>query len=286
MEKQNKPTILVPVDFSEIADFAIEHAIGCSIGFGAKIVLLHVVDSKTKSRLQASGDVKSATNQKLQSLAEKISSKTGHECEFIAREGSIFTTISEVATEIAATFIIMGTHGRHGLQYITGSFAIKVVTSAPCPVLVVQKSPYNKEGYKNIIFPIEKSAQVRQKVKWAIYFCKKFNGVVHFFPKYESDEFFKKRIMPIIKQIKSVFDKNAVPYTDKVSDPKGPAYLKQIFNYSKEKNGDLIIIMTNPDKFLPTFMVSTTDEKIIFNEHKIPVLCVNPKDLDIKIIGL
>ena len=48
-------------------------------------------------------------------------------------------TIVRVAQERAADLIVMGTHGRTGLQHVLlGSVAEKVVRLAPCPVLTVR----------------------------------------------------------------------------------------------------------------------------------------------------
>ena len=56
----------------------------------------------------------------------------------MAREGPARTGILDVAREIGADLIVMGTHGRSGFQHaLLGSVAERVVHHSPCPVLVV-----------------------------------------------------------------------------------------------------------------------------------------------------
>jgi nucleotide-binding universal stress UspA family protein len=58
-------------------------------------------------------------------------------------------TIVRLARERAADLIVMGTHGRTGLQHVLlGSVAEKVVRLAPCPVLTVRHRPGTAEGQR------------------------------------------------------------------------------------------------------------------------------------------
>ena len=56
-------------------------------------------------------------------------------------------TIVRVAQERGADLIVMGTHGRTGLQHVLlGSVAEKVVRLAPCPVLTVRDKNPGRSG--------------------------------------------------------------------------------------------------------------------------------------------
>jgi nucleotide-binding universal stress UspA family protein len=56
----------------------------------------------------------------------------------VVRQGSAWREIDDVAREMRADLIVLGTHGRRGVaRVILGSVAEKVVRTSPVPVLTV-----------------------------------------------------------------------------------------------------------------------------------------------------
>ncbi|MCK4638626.1 MAG: hypothetical protein KAT33_04345, partial [Bacteroidales bacterium] len=53
-------------------------------------------------------------------------------------------------------------------------------------------------------------------------------------------------------------------------------FTKQLLTYAVQNNADLIMIMTGPDMYSPDFDLGLWDEKIMFNQAQIPVMCINP----------
>src|SRR6056297_765881 len=101
MEKADKP-IIVPWDFTHVAQNAFLHALNFSKTLGSAIALLHIVDD----------DKDIPKKEKvLEETASKLSKEFGKRPHCIVKEGSIFTTIGEVAKQYNAEMIIMGTHG-------------------------------------------------------------------------------------------------------------------------------------------------------------------------------
>ena len=118
---EKKAIILVPTDFSEAADTAINHAATFASVSGDEIRLIHIVNKDTKLKLKKAGESLDDLNAKLQAQVAEVKSKYGVKADSHLREGSIFSTIGEVAEEISARLLIMGTHGVVGLQHITGA---------------------------------------------------------------------------------------------------------------------------------------------------------------------
>ena len=274
-----KNIVLVPTDFSEVCANAARQAIDTAKLLNFKVVLLHVVNSETKAYLKEEKLPDEAIVQQLKVLAEELKSQSGVEVEFLAREGSIFTTISNVANEIGANMIYLGTHGKTGIQHFTGSFALKVVTSSTVPVVVVQDRPVDK-GYKNIVLPITSNVCTAEKAAWAIYISKEFNTTIHILVIGDAGDL----IYESAHEIARIFDKNGVTYTFKEAE-KHSQFAKQTIDYATSNNANLIMIMTHPDKVLPLFLLGSYDEEIIFNTSQIPVLCVNPRELEFDLVG-
>jgi len=272
METKMNNIVLVPTDFTEVGDNAVNQAVEAAKFLKFKVVLLHVIDKVTKSQLKKENQADEAVQQKLDEIVAEIRNTHGIEAEGIAKEGSIFTTISEVAQDLGANLLYMGTHGKVGVQHITGSWALKVVTSSPAPVIVVQKRSF-KEGYKNIVLPITSDSGPWEKTKWASYISTQFNSRIHIY------QMFGEVIDGAVKQITDYFKQNKVEYTIKVTD-KNTNFSKQVIDYSTSINADLIMIMTDPDQSLAKFILGSWDEAIIFNSSQIPVMCINPRKFE------
>jgi len=61
------------------------------------------------------------------------------EYQVLIKEGEAFYEIIQVARLESADLIVMGTHGRTGLDHVLfGSTAERVVRKAPCPVMTVR----------------------------------------------------------------------------------------------------------------------------------------------------
>ena len=274
-----KNIVLVPTDFSEVCANAAGQAIETAKLLNFKVVLLHVVNAETKAYLKEEKLPEEAIVQQLKALAEKLKSESGVEVEFLAREGSIFNTISDVANEIGANLVYLGTHGKAGIQHFTGSFALKVVTSSTVPVVVVQNRPVDK-GYNDIVLPITSDVCTPEKAAWATYISKEFNAKIHILVIGDAGDL----IYESAHEIARIFDKNGVTYTFKEAE-KHSQFAKQTIDYATSNNTNLIMIMTHPDKALPLYLLGSYDEEIIFNTTQIPVLCVNPRELEFDLIN-
>jgi nucleotide-binding universal stress UspA family protein len=275
-----KNIVLVPTDFSEVCTNAASQAIDTAKLLNFKVVLLHVVNSETKAYLKEENLPEESIIHRLKVLAEELQSQNGVVVEYLSREGSIFTTISNVADEIGANLIYLGTHGKAGIQHFTGSFALKVVTSSTVPVVVVQKRPVDK-GYNDIVLPITSDLCTPEKAAWAIYISKEFKATIHILVIGDAGDL----IYESAHEIARLFDKNGVAYTFKEAE-KHSHFSKHTIDYATSNNSDLIMIMTHPDnKVVPSFILGSYDEEIIFNTTQIPVLCVNPRELNFDLIG-
>ena len=187
-EKHN--LVIVTYDFTDEANCAMNHASHVAKITGANVALVHIINHDSKSKFKAgSASVESVIEQKLKTICEKNTNDTGIKTFSILREGSIFSTIAAITQETKAKLVVLGTHGVRGMQHVLGAFALKVVTSSPAPVIIVQAKAITPAGYNPIILPIDESVETKQKSHQAILFAKENNAVVHIFSKYEKDEY-------------------------------------------------------------------------------------------------
>ena len=118
--EENKKLIIVPWDFTNVAESALAHAAKISRMIGSEICLLHIVDPGIK--VKAEGEKKIL----LRHVAEENSRKYNLNIVSEIVKGSIFTSIAEFANskDKEASLVVMGTHGMKGMQKLTGSWAL------------------------------------------------------------------------------------------------------------------------------------------------------------------
>jgi len=146
--------VLVPLDFSVHARKALRHGRGLARQFGAKLILLHVVEPMVyPSDLgytpvlseELTAEVQQEAESRLRAAVETERAQ-GIECEGLLRFGRPYLEIAAVAEELGVDLIVLTTHGYTGLKHVVlGSTAERVVRHAPCPVLVVRE----KKGKKS-----------------------------------------------------------------------------------------------------------------------------------------
>lgn len=139
--------ILYATDFSESSGPAADYAGYLARLTGAEIHVLHVVGEladQRKNMVQPESfailekEVEIHAVQEMESFCrEKFGSDVRYESEVVL--GSPFQRILAIARELPADLIVMGTHGRTGLEHvIVGSTAERVVRRSPVPVLTVR----------------------------------------------------------------------------------------------------------------------------------------------------
>jgi nucleotide-binding universal stress UspA family protein len=283
MESESNNVILVASDFTPIGEYAVDNAIAMAKLLNYKICVLHVINQATKTALKKENKSLEFIYDKLKEITGKINKEHGIECDFVAKEGSIFSAIAEVADTIGAAYLFIGTHGKKGIQMLLGSFALKVVKSSPVPIFVLQKLSDGIK-FKDIVFPLDNAMGSKQKVKWAITLHKQFQSTFHIMCMNPSDAYMRNRLRADLNQVKRILEKHNIPHTETFQDHK-ISFPKQVVSFAKEKNADFIMISTDPDK-ISWSLWGSDDERIIYNQEKIPVMCINAQDLKVIIGGL
>lgn len=256
---------LVPTDFTSVADCALEHALSVAKTVNGHVTLLHVI-GKANERQNA--------QTKLAEAAQKASQLSGITVDTVVKEGNIFDDIGGVAESLGAKLIFMGTHGVKGMQHIMGSYAVKVFTNSNVPFVVVQERGI-RNGYKNIVLPMDLSKESKQKLDLTIKMATYFGAKVHIFSQHENDEFVKKSIMLNTNYAKNELKKHNIDFDIQEAPEKGN-FVKQMLAYAKNSDADLIAVVNSQERGVHELLHGTAERETITNEAQIPVLMVNP----------
>jgi nucleotide-binding universal stress UspA family protein len=139
--------ILCPVDFSPSSDHALEYACAFAEAYQAELKLIHVFEASVSpysySELELPNpELMQNLQEDFRQRLENLAGRARERCPQVYHEmlfGKPFTEIIAAAREWHADVIVMGTHGRTGIEHLLiGSVAEKVVRKSPCPVLTVR----------------------------------------------------------------------------------------------------------------------------------------------------
>jgi nucleotide-binding universal stress UspA family protein len=143
----NFKTILFATDFSEGSDFAFQTALSMARKYESKLIVVHIISEPVDLRgfyvPHISFDkLEEEIEQGAQKLMEKFcrtQMKDFNNFESHVFPGIPYDEIIKKAAEFNVDLIILGTHGRTGLDHVLfGSTAEKVVRKSPVPVMTIR----------------------------------------------------------------------------------------------------------------------------------------------------
>ena len=134
--------ILVPIDFSQDSEHAVDAAVGLAQQFQARLTLLHAIHIPEAAEVNLASYMDKIRSEADQSMTPRLKrvQDAGATAEAVTVVGAPSQAIVDTARDRQADLIVMGTHGRTGLRHmLIGSVAERVVRMAPCPVMVVPR---------------------------------------------------------------------------------------------------------------------------------------------------
>lgn len=265
MKSITKP-IIIPWDFSPLAENALAYANNIANILNREIILLHLVD-KDEAIIPST--------EKLEMKIKDLQKEIKHKIHSLVKSGNIFDTIRDVAHDFKAEMVIMGTHGRTGMQRLTGSRALKVIANSKIPFLIIQDKP-GTDVFKKIVFPVDFRKENKEKVAWVNYFSNNYNSKFLLYKRKTSDRGFKRRIASNLLYAENFLKNNSVEYEIHTATG-NKSFEKELIDFTLEQEADMIIVLVTRDISFFDYMIAAREQYIISNPEKIPVMCINPK---------
>lgn len=271
--------ILVPVDFSKYSEKALEVAASLAKRHGAEIIAVHMMGlSDAVITREESKEVFEAMY--YMRLAEKRFSEfldkdylDGLKVTDTVHNYKVFSELNEVAVDLGADLIVMGSHGTSGLREVfVGSNTEKVVRTSEIPVLVIKNRAPNFQP-ENGVFAcdfMENSIGPYKRAKWMFDLL----GInmqllyINLAGDFRSTREIEKRILNFMTKAEEpnpfIALNDVVQYND-YSVEAG------IFAYSQVSNTDIIAIPTQGRQGLAHFFSGSIGEDVV-NHSELPVL--------------
>jgi nucleotide-binding universal stress UspA family protein len=137
--------ILVPLDGSELAKKALDHAEKLAETFDSEIILFQVVPfiptygaPELMMPFIVDEKQKEAAEKYLSNLSEELKKRSFKVTAKVKTGKQVAVEIIDFAKESGVDLIVMCTHGRSGItRWVLGSVAHKVLTRAETPILLI-----------------------------------------------------------------------------------------------------------------------------------------------------
>lgn len=263
---QEKNFILVTWDFTEKSEYALEHAILAGEKLKHTIGLINIVKKES--------EVKAAEERIKGVLAEKYPAIEPKPVVFV-RYGNIFSTITDLANELQARMVFMGTHGIKGMQKLLGSWALKVIAHTKVPFIVVQEKP-PENFYKKIVIPVTFRKENKECINWVSFFSKYFGSKIHLFTAKHTDPTFVKGLDSNVFFLNKFLNSKNIAWETEQAEGEED-YVVETINHAKKIKADALLIMVTKDIGFADYVLGAHEQYIIANEAKLPVICINPK---------
>lgn len=144
---QDFSVILFTTDFSEISEYAFDYAHTLAKKFDSKLIVMHVINEPVDLRGFYVPHISfDSLEKEIELAAEKMMKKfcAGRlvglaDSETVIVSGIPYEEILKKADNENVSLIVLGTHGRAGLDHLLfGSTAERVVRRSRCPVMTIR----------------------------------------------------------------------------------------------------------------------------------------------------
>jgi nucleotide-binding universal stress UspA family protein len=297
-DAMNIRNILVPIEFTDISQHAVDHAIAIAQWYSARIVALHAQmpayaempvpvasgdsDDYERDRRAATMDVTAAA------VASAHRAGVAATAEIV--EGAAAEAITQYAEHAPVDLIVIGTHGYSGLKHLMlGSVTEKVLRHASCPVLTVppRAQATSTLPFRRILWPTDFSGPSVASLPFALSFAREADAaltLLHVIDEPDEHELFVARSYDVHRHAaegdrftgESLI--GLVP--DGIRDSVRPMVLvrhgvpvEQILRAAADQDADLIVMGVQDRKPLDLMVAGSTTNRIV-RRATCPVLTI------------
>ena len=262
--------ILVPMDFSEEAMYAMEAAVAIARKSEAEILMPHIIEMPghfyhDAGKLEGPGSEKIYVKQLMTHFNERMASIKGQanfqnvKIEPRVEIGNAYPSLKKLAIDSKADLVIMGSKGVGELKDIyLGSTSQRMIRNSNCPVLTVKNS-LNIDGLKNIVFATNFSRTPFYVTNEIQALTRVLEVNLQILTINTKKEWRTNR--EIKTEVKAFADQHQIEnYEIKIYDDH--TAVEGIIHYSEDQNTDMIAVMTHGNTGLPHLLSGSIAEKI------------------------
>jgi nucleotide-binding universal stress UspA family protein len=271
-------TIIVPTDFSAIANNAIDYAVGLAKQTGSSVLLFHAYQVPVSMTdvpivLVSVEELQKNAEAKMTEVKKSVVQQTGGTIKLYGETklGDTVDELEEVCNHVKPFAVVMGTKGATGLERVFfGSTTLTTIRHLSWPVIVV---PPDKKysGIKKIGFACDFREVVETTpARFIREFVKEFNAEIHVLNvDYKSTHF--KPDTPEQSALLHTMLEDLNPKYDFIEDENIEAGIEK---FAEKNNLDLVITIPKKHKLLEGLFRKSHTKDLVFHSH-LPIMCVH-----------
>jgi nucleotide-binding universal stress UspA family protein len=242
--------ILLLTDFSEASQAASAYALGLARHFNAQLFPAHACDPMVLTEIEDHNLLDKIAENSEKQLTNLIKEKDVVAHPLFTR-GMIETAFPRWIEENGIDLVVVGTHGRRGLQrLLMGSTAEFVFRNAQCPVLTVgphvEVRPYSGFKADNILFPTDLGPHAEFAATYALSFAHEAGARLTFMHVISQDEAFQRDRTELTKERREKLAKLVPPDAELWCKPElrveiGDPQL-EVVGFAETERPDLIVL--------------------------------------------
>jgi nucleotide-binding universal stress UspA family protein len=280
-------TLLCPVDFSSASLRALDLAIEVADMHGARIHVLHVIPRIVASVLDTpiatsrwTREQEKQAERKLPSLTQRAAGR-GVKAKAEVRLGDIDLQILKAASAAGADLMVMGTHGRRGLErWVIGSVAERMVRHSPIPLLLTAAAPKGARSWaiRQVLIPTDFSAGTDEAIRYGIalagpagasitmlHIIEDRSGAVDWKTLPEQTAAIQNKLKGLVPSGVNTLVESGEPY-------------RVILKTVKDSSASLVIMNTHGQGFVERVLVGSTADRVVRGVVAMcPILLIPPR---------
>ncbi|MGY0392798.1 universal stress protein [Bizionia sp. KMM 8389] len=270
--------IIVPIDFSEYSEYALETAALLAKNNNAEILALHMLEMSdailTKGNSEAQMESVFLLELAKKRFTEFLDKPYLENVKVtpIVKHFKVFSEVNEVAKEHEVDLIIMGSQGTSGIkEYFVGSNTEKVVRYSEVPVLVIKHNPI-LTTFDSVVFASDFSKEAIGAYKKAKDMCMALNSDMFLIyvnlpgESFKSTAEMESKVADFLKEADGdLSNLNKVTYVSDYTVEQG------ISTFANLVGADLIAMATHGRKGLAHFFEGSISEDLA-NHSTLPVM--------------
>ena len=284
--------LLIPTDFSACADHALTHAIELADRFDANLHILHVVNEldpdwygitdAQERAVKLRAQIREEAEERLHKLApdDELETTISLQLSF-----DVADSINEYVEERAIDLVVMGTHGRKGMdRLMLGNVADKLIRHAPCPVMTVREEvPWESETenvvFEDILAPIDFSDHSRDALTVSKHVAHQYQARLHLMfvaekrtvPTFSDTGIPGVGVVEMDPEIVSQAEEALKQLNDSVPGPQVESFYhvregsvsEDVIDYAESHGSDLIVMATRGLTGVKRFLLGSNTERIV-----------------------